>query len=158
MRVLRDNRDSVMAMLEAFVYDPLISWRLLTTQNAPKDGEAGGGNGAAGGPVPLSRSNSLDESDQQRLQKSPVDKMRDLLTPSPLLSALDGHEDEGRHGGLASQSELSHSPMRLPEKTNAAATLREAPLRRSMSNPEVQRPGEDDEPMQENLNARCAAR
>ena len=30
MRVLRDNRDSVMAMLEAFVYDPLISWRLLT--------------------------------------------------------------------------------------------------------------------------------
>lgn len=29
MRVLRDNRDSVMAMLEAFVYDPLISWRLL---------------------------------------------------------------------------------------------------------------------------------
>ena len=31
MRVLRDNRDSVMAMLEAFVYDPLISWRLLTS-------------------------------------------------------------------------------------------------------------------------------
>jgi serine/threonine-protein kinase mTOR len=30
MRVLRDNRDSVMALLEAFVYDPLINWRLLT--------------------------------------------------------------------------------------------------------------------------------
>ena len=29
MRVLRANKDSVMAMLEAFVYDPLISWRLL---------------------------------------------------------------------------------------------------------------------------------
>ena len=29
MRVLRENRDSVMAMLEAFVYDPLISWRIL---------------------------------------------------------------------------------------------------------------------------------
>lgn len=27
--MLRDNKDSVMAMLEAFVYDPLISWRLL---------------------------------------------------------------------------------------------------------------------------------
>ena len=26
---MRHNRDSVMAMLEAFVYDPLISWRLL---------------------------------------------------------------------------------------------------------------------------------
>ena len=31
MRVLRYNGDSVMAMLEAFVYDPLISWKLLTT-------------------------------------------------------------------------------------------------------------------------------
>lgn len=29
MSVLRDKRDSLMAMLEAFVYDPLISWRLL---------------------------------------------------------------------------------------------------------------------------------
>lgn len=29
MAVLRDNRDSLVAMLEAFVYDPLISWRLL---------------------------------------------------------------------------------------------------------------------------------
>ncbi|CAE7687305.1 Mtor, partial [Symbiodinium microadriaticum] len=29
MRILRDNQNSVMAMLEAFVYDPLISWRLL---------------------------------------------------------------------------------------------------------------------------------
>ena len=29
MGVLRHNRYSVMAMLEAFVYDPLINWRLL---------------------------------------------------------------------------------------------------------------------------------
>jgi phosphatidylinositol kinase/protein kinase (PI-3 family) len=29
MRVLRSNKDSLMAMLEAFVYDPLISWGLL---------------------------------------------------------------------------------------------------------------------------------
>jgi serine/threonine-protein kinase mTOR len=29
MDILRANRNSVMAMLEAFVYDPLISWRLL---------------------------------------------------------------------------------------------------------------------------------
>lgn len=31
MRVLRENRDSVMAVLEAFVYDPLINWRLLSS-------------------------------------------------------------------------------------------------------------------------------
>lgn len=32
--VLRNNKDSVMAMLEAFVHDPLINWRLLT-HNVP---------------------------------------------------------------------------------------------------------------------------
>ena len=31
MAVLRGNKDSVMAMLEAFVHDPLINWRLLNT-------------------------------------------------------------------------------------------------------------------------------
>lgn len=37
MAVLRDNKDSLMAMLEAFVYDPLISWKLLTGN---KEGES----------------------------------------------------------------------------------------------------------------------
>ncbi|KAK9800335.1 hypothetical protein WJX73_004666 [Symbiochloris irregularis] len=38
MRVLRSNKDSVMAMLEAFVHDPLINWRLLNTpEMAPPD-------------------------------------------------------------------------------------------------------------------------
>ena len=31
------NRDSVMAMLEAFVHDPLINWRLLNTTDADAD-------------------------------------------------------------------------------------------------------------------------
>ena len=29
MSVLRENKDSVMAVLEAFVYDPLLNWRLI---------------------------------------------------------------------------------------------------------------------------------
>ncbi len=33
MRVLRENRESVMAVLEAFVHDPLINWRLLQPSN-----------------------------------------------------------------------------------------------------------------------------
>merc|ERR1711871_706699 len=32
MRVLRENKDSVMAMLEAFVHDPLINWRLFNSE------------------------------------------------------------------------------------------------------------------------------
>lgn len=64
MRVLRDNRESVLALLEAFVHDPLISWRLVTDdaaseQRAPDASEyeqqrglgtdAGGEAGSAGG-------------------------------------------------------------------------------------------------------------
>ena len=37
VRVLRMNKDSVMAMLEAFVHDPLINWRLLNTAEADAD-------------------------------------------------------------------------------------------------------------------------
>lgn len=31
MTVLRNNKDSLMAVLEAFVYDPLLNWRLMET-------------------------------------------------------------------------------------------------------------------------------
>lgn len=29
MRVLRENKESILAVLEAFVHDPLINWRLV---------------------------------------------------------------------------------------------------------------------------------
>ena len=53
MRVLRGNKDSVMAMLEAFVHDPLINWRLLNTNEGdPESALAGPAdtNGAPRGP------------------------------------------------------------------------------------------------------------
>ncbi|XP_046866806.1 serine/threonine-protein kinase Tor [Drosophila willistoni] len=58
MLVLRRNKDSLMAVLEAFVYDPLLNWRLLDVDkkgndnNGPNGGAPGGvngGGGAAGG-------------------------------------------------------------------------------------------------------------
>eukprot|EP00300_Choanocystis_sp_HF-7_P014320 c18647_g1_i1.p1 GENE.c18647_g1_i1~~c18647_g1_i1.p1 ORF type:complete len:738 (-),score=200.72 c18647_g1_i1:144-2357(-) len=36
MQVLRDNKESAMAMLEAFVHDPLINWRLLHGGASPR--------------------------------------------------------------------------------------------------------------------------
>lgn len=55
MEVLRDNKDSLMAVLEAFVYDPLIAWRLMPNNTAGgarepereclKRGRSGGGGG-----------------------------------------------------------------------------------------------------------------
>ncbi|ORZ30937.1 armadillo-type protein [Catenaria anguillulae PL171] len=37
MRVLRENKDSLMAVLEAFVHDPLINWRLMTNPSPRAD-------------------------------------------------------------------------------------------------------------------------
>lgn len=36
MKVLRHNKDSLMAVLEAFVYDPLLNWRLMDNANSTK--------------------------------------------------------------------------------------------------------------------------
>jgi len=63
MRVLRENRDSVMAMLEAFIYDPLISWRLLKNDRiAEMDSNASKTEPTNISNVPsvLSRANSID--------------------------------------------------------------------------------------------------
>ena len=46
MRVLRENKDSVMAVLEAFVYDPLLNWRLIDGKRR-REGRGGGGGGEA---------------------------------------------------------------------------------------------------------------
>ncbi|KAG7387965.1 phosphatidylinositol kinase- protein kinase tor1 [Phytophthora pseudosyringae] len=40
MAVLRENRHSLMAMLEAFVHDPLINWRLLSATNVQPSSRA----------------------------------------------------------------------------------------------------------------------
>ena len=39
MKVLRDNKESLMAVLEAFVYDPLINWRLMQPDMDGRRGE-----------------------------------------------------------------------------------------------------------------------
>ncbi|XP_059160425.1 serine/threonine-protein kinase mTOR-like [Physella acuta] len=50
MAVLRDNKESLMAVLEAFVYDPLLSWRLVDAHKT-KVGGAGGKGGKSGGSI-----------------------------------------------------------------------------------------------------------
>jgi len=37
MRVLRGNKESIKAVLEAFVYDPLLSWRLVRQTTGPRN-------------------------------------------------------------------------------------------------------------------------
>lgn len=43
MKVLRGNKDSLMAVLEAFVYDPLLNWRLMDAQPKVKHSKTRGG-------------------------------------------------------------------------------------------------------------------
>lgn len=60
MRVLRENKESIIAVLEAFVHDPLINWRLV--QGARQmEGKAAAGENAPGG----SRRPQKDETDAQ---------------------------------------------------------------------------------------------
>ncbi|KAH7427558.1 hypothetical protein KP509_10G049100 [Ceratopteris richardii] len=48
MQVLRANKDSVMAMMEAFVHDPLINWRLFNMNEVPHVGSLATNRGLAG--------------------------------------------------------------------------------------------------------------
>ncbi|KAL9624360.1 MAG: hypothetical protein Q9160_001322 [Pyrenula sp. 1 TL-2023] len=36
MRVIRENKESLMAVLEAFIHDPLMNWRLTTRESPPR--------------------------------------------------------------------------------------------------------------------------
>ena len=38
MNAMRENKESLLAVLEAFVYDPLITWRLTQTQEQQRRG------------------------------------------------------------------------------------------------------------------------
>lgn len=51
MRVLRENKESIMAVLEAFVHDPLINWRLVHggRQVDEREGAATGRDQGVGG-------------------------------------------------------------------------------------------------------------
>ena len=74
MGVLRDNRDSLIAMLEAFVYDPLISWRLLNKggEDAEKKREEEkkkeGGDGGRDGVVVEEEGEEEEEEEEQEEQ------------------------------------------------------------------------------------------
>jgi len=51
LRVLRKNKNSIMAVLEAFTLDPLFSWRLLDTRKKPGKGPQAGRTGQAQAPA-----------------------------------------------------------------------------------------------------------
>ncbi|XP_052868920.1 serine/threonine-protein kinase Tor isoform X2 [Anopheles cruzii] len=97
MNVLRRNKDSLMAVLEAFVYDPLLNWRLLEadrlrrSKNATTDIE--GTSGSIDEDTPLSynvrRDARMNELNLGMLAKGPV---------NALVPAAAGDSGIGRSG------------------------------------------------------------
>ncbi|KDO21536.1 hypothetical protein SPRG_13345 [Saprolegnia parasitica CBS 223.65] len=75
MRVLRENRDSLMAILEAFVHDPLITWRLLAPHAAPSHAYETEEDKASG-PKLLP---DVDESDKGKHRRSSTDSMLEFI-------------------------------------------------------------------------------
>lgn len=124
MSVLRDNRDSVMAMLEAFVYDPLISWRLLANNNAGETAVP-----IASGASGNLRSQASNEDDTA--SKTSVDQLRAQLAAGSLLGG-------GGGGGSPVNRVQSMRNQSMKGGLVAGGPLREG----------------DGEPLQENLNAR----
>ena len=96
MSVLRENRDSLIAMLEAFVHDPLISWRLLYTDKVKKNKDPEGektknekdGNSIVGG------SHERRSSAQQRN----LETITEVKADDDIISTTgdDEHNSEGR--------------------------------------------------------------
>lgn len=117
MTVLRESRESLIAMLEAFVYDPLISWRLIaeTAKNNPSDehvGEIiGASSSAHGTPNPLIDAN---ESGMGNISGAPIDlsaAQRTNVIDAPITEGQDedgdddgDEDDDGESNILLSQS------------------------------------------------------
>ena len=104
MQVLRGNKDSVMAMLEAFVHDPLINWRLLNT-TAP--GETA--NEYAGAGV-MSVSAVHTSSNAPTPTATPGPPAADDTDPSP----VEGEQGQGNTDSAQTGADSAQKPSTAP--------------------------------------------
>lgn len=90
MEVLHRHKDSVMAVLEAFVYDPLLNWRLIDAGRRSRgDAEVTSSSDPASSPQPsrskahIGLNETLDQPSETNLNKRAlaiVNRVRDKLT------------------------------------------------------------------------------
>jgi FKBP12-rapamycin complex-associated protein len=96
MHVMRKNKDSLMAVLEAFVYDPLLNWRLIEAQ-------------------PKTKHSSKAQADV--ISADPANILLDELQDGPTLTA----SKKAPEIDLASIKEQYPEGQSAPEATNAKA-------------------------------------
>lgn len=103
MMVLRRNKDSLMAVLEAFVYDPLLNWRLLDNEMKNHRTKANTSNGNSSTNIGIMTShnngsfnNSIDES---IMQSNPMSKSK----------PYDNQLMNGTHFGIGANLDITNS-------------------------------------------------
>ncbi|KAM6497086.1 phosphatidylinositol 3-kinase [Amanita muscaria] len=97
MQVLRDNKESLMAVLEAFVYDPLINWRLMQTDVDGRRADADPDRAAelarvAGHPQAPSRKLKADENDIFNAEAGEIRNERALFVYNRVQNKLTGRD------------------------------------------------------------------
>jgi phosphatidylinositol kinase/protein kinase (PI-3 family) len=124
MSVLRDSKDSLVAMLEAFVYDPLISWRLA---DVSKDLQSG--------PQPPAPTDGYDNNiETADVGLSMEVNRRSIVDPI----SEDPEEDDGEEGGneFNATSTFDHrvAPINHPLAVGAASRERSLQIYTEMQN------------------------
>lgn len=115
MSVLRRNKDSLMAVLEAFVYDPLLNWRLLDTaaERGNRSRNAGGATAADG---------SLDDSLEDAVDMLSIGNQMRMMVPPIEAFIAQAEADVAAAtaaapsaGGLAAEADV-HNPTEVTNK------------------------------------------
>lgn len=99
MRVLRENKESVMAVLEAFIHDPLINWRILNTQQQQPQAEQAQGRATANGGATNGVAIGGQTAKALVAESFPKDQARSLRRPLPSEQELVNENVDGK--GLA---------------------------------------------------------
>jgi phosphatidylinositol kinase/protein kinase (PI-3 family) len=132
MTVLRDSRDTLVVMLEAFVYDPLISWRLVdisdseNNQSRPSLGVDGMRAVSASHPMAEATENGVSVA-----SGVPIDlNGRSTVLHNPITEVLDEDGEEG--DGLLPESVRDNAPAVSMRRNNRDAAAMSATRARSL--------------------------
>ncbi|KKF92485.1 Phosphatidylinositol 3-kinase tor2 [Ceratocystis platani] len=104
MRVLRDNKESVMAVLEAFVHDPLLTWRLTNTNSPAGPFQSEREQALAGPNGPRMRRTSV-------LEGNPAELMAAQAAAGDELDALGGAPPVSRSRARTNSTALSEAAL-----------------------------------------------
>merc|ERR1719219_224998 len=126
MSVLRNNKDSLMAVLEAFVYDPLLNWRLIETGTKGKKaksnaGGAGNAPGVVGGGSTASGNDNVggggggggSEVSQSNTDLNPLTGGDQI---APMDSKLSDHDRESNNTQIVGSGNTQQQPEALNKK------------------------------------------